>query len=204
MRAYAVLAVVLLLPVAAAAQSSSADQIINQLQPRGGVLGGTRGIRPAAPSAATPAAPDAPAPAAPAPGRTAVARPRTVVPAETAAAAPAPSASLTVQFATASAQLTPQATHQLDELGRALSSAQLAGQRFRIEGHTDTMGGRDANQALSQRRADAVVEYLVGHYQVDAARLQAVGLGEQGLLVASGPDVAEPRNRRVVVVNLGS
>ena len=48
----------------------------------------------------------------------------------------------------------------LDELGRALASKDLAAYRFRIEGHTDTVGSRDYNRALSERRAEAVVDYV--------------------------------------------
>ena len=46
---------------------------------------------------------------------------------------------LSVQFRTGSAELTPAARRTLDELGKALSDAQLAPYRFRIEGHTDTV-----------------------------------------------------------------
>ena len=49
----------------------------------------------------------------------------------------APSVSLTVQFDTGSADLTPQAVQALNDLGAALSNPSLATYRFRIEGHTD-------------------------------------------------------------------
>ena len=90
----------------------------------------------------------------------------------------------------------------LDELGKALTHPDLAGSRFRIEGHTDTVGTRPYNQALSERRAGAVVEYLSRHFGVQPARLQAIGMGEDGLLVATPDQTPEPRNRRVHVVNL--
>ena len=115
-----------------------------------------------------------------------------------------PSVSLTVNFASGSADLTADAIRTLDELGRALASKDLAGYRFRIEGHTDTVGSRDYNQALSERRAAAVVDYVAQEYGVDPARLQAVGLGEDGLLVQTPADTPEPRNRRVQVINLGA
>jgi outer membrane protein OmpA-like peptidoglycan-associated protein len=111
---------------------------------------------------------------------------------------------LTVNFATDSAELTPEAIRTLDELGRALASKDLAGYRFRIEGHTDTVGRRDYNQALSERRAQAVVDYVAKKYGVDPGRLQAVGMGETGLLVQTPPQTPEPRNRRVQVINLGA
>jgi outer membrane protein OmpA-like peptidoglycan-associated protein len=49
-----------------------------------------------------------------------------------------------------------------------------------------------------------VVDYLAGRFQVDRARLQPVGMGEDGLLVPTPDQTPEPRNRRVLVVNTGS
>jgi outer membrane protein OmpA-like peptidoglycan-associated protein len=156
-----------------------AEELINQLQPR------TRGIRvPGAPPPATaPAMPQAAA---------------TTAPADT------PAASLSVHFATGSVRLTPAAERTLDELGRALASQQLSPYRFRIEGHTDTVGSRDLNQSLSERRAVAVREYLAVRHGVSPTRLEAIGFGESQLLVATPDETAEVRNRRVQVINLGS
>jgi outer membrane protein OmpA-like peptidoglycan-associated protein len=117
--------------------------------------------------------------------------------------AEAPSALLVVQFANGSAALTQQAVRQLTELGKALTSADLSGARFRIEGHTDTVGGADYNATLSRERATAVVDYLVGAFGIDGQRLDAVGLGKDQLLVATPDQTPEPLNRRVKVVNLG-
>ncbi len=115
-----------------------------------------------------------------------------------------PSASLEVQFATNSADLTASARSTLDQLGKALSSSDLAGYKFRIEGHTDTVGSVEQNQSLSARRADAVVAYLIATFHIDPGHLQAIGMGQDGLAVATGQQVPEQRNRRVVVVNLGA
>lgn len=192
----------------ALAQNPSADQIINSLRPSGNLVsGGTRGIRVAAPPSDT-AAPRAAAPAQ----ATSAQQPHIAssrpVPVPVAASTPppagGPSVNLTVNFANGSAELTPDAIRTLDELGRALASKDLEGFRFRIEGHTDTVGSREYNQALSERRAIAVVNYVSKKYGVGADRLQAVGMGEDGLLVQTPPQTAEPRNRRVQVINLGA
>ena len=116
----------------------------------------------------------------------------------------APSVSLNVLFATGSADLTPAARRALDDLGRALTASELASYKFRIEGHTDTEGSPEINKALSERRAASVVAYLEGKFNVAASRLQASGMGEEGLLVPTPDQTSEPRNRRVLVVNLGS
>ncbi len=220
----AALAFVTAAPAVQAQTDPAALQLIERLRPQAG--GQTRGIRvpgnvegapatpapvqpapvygqpPAAPPAASVAGPGAPT-AAP---TTATSRPTPA-----AARAPvrettadAPSASITVTFGTGSWALTPDAERALAPLGRALSSRDLAGFRFRIEGHTDTVGDAAMNQALSERRAAAVREYLIAKFGVDPNRLVAVGLGETQLLVPTPPQTSNARNRRVQVVNIGS
>lgn len=178
----------------------SADQIINSLKPSGNlVLGGTRGIRLAPTGDAA-----SPTPAVTQQPRIASNRP-VAVPAPASSTQPSgPAVNLTVNFASGSTDLTPDAVRTLDELGRALSSKDLSGYRFRIEGHTDTVGSQDYNHNLSERRAEAVVAYVAKKFGVDPTRLQAVGMGEDGLLVQTPPQTSEPRNRRVQVINLGA
>jgi outer membrane protein OmpA-like peptidoglycan-associated protein len=165
-----------------AQQNPNSDQIVKSLSPTTGMSESTRGIRIGNPSAGQPA---------PAHGATP-------------AVEKAPSTSLHIDFASGSAALSPGAMHALDELGRALKTANLASYHFRVEGHTDTVGSADMNKTLSERRAAAVVDYLTSKYQIDPSRLQAVGMGEDGLLVSTPDQTAEPRNRRVVVVNIGT
>ena len=193
------------------AQSNpSADQIIKSLKPTGNLVGGgTRGIRLAppsgdtgtysAPSSATPAAASSPAPAVRPQQRTTSSQPPAAP-----AAASGPSVNLTVNFPNGSAELTSEARATLDELGRALASSELSAYRFRIEGHTDTVGSRPYNKSLSEQRAEAVAHYITEKYGVSATRLQAVGMGSDGLLVPTPDQTPEPRNRRVQVINLGT
>lgn len=110
---------------------------------------------------------------------------------------------LALPFPSGSAALTPEGEKILEALGRALNSSELARYRFRIEGHTDTAGDAPVNMVLSERRAATVREHLVGRLGVAAARLDAVGLGETQLLVPTPDATAEPRNRRVQIVNIG-
>ncbi len=180
----------------------SSDQIIQSLKPTGNLLGGgTRGIRMANPNA-TQETPQASAPGAA--SATPAAHPTRTAAAAPAGAANAPSVSLSVQFASGSADLTAEARRTLDQLGKALSSSDLAQYRFRIEGHTDTVGAADYNKTLSQQRADAVAAYLEGKFGVNTTRLEAVGMGEDGLLVPTPPNTPNEKNRRVNVVNLGA
>ena len=180
----------------------SADQIINSLRPSGNlVTGGTRGMQVGRADQRCDSA------AAGALSGAAAAR-RLQQAGGSAGPQPAPASgpavNLTVNFANGSADLTPDAIRTLDALGRALASKDLAAYRFRIEGHTDTVGSSDYNRTLSERRAEAVVDYVAKKYGVDPSRLQAVGMGEDGLLVPTPPQTPEPRNRRVQVINLGA
>ncbi len=126
----------------------------------------------------------------------AAATPATPVPAD------APAVSLLVLFDSGSADLSGAGRAQLDQLGSALKNPALAGAHFRIEGHTDTVGDDQTNLALSERRAKAVVDYLVAKFAVEAARLVAVGKGKQDLAVKTPDQTPEAANRRVVVINL--
>lgn len=105
-----------------------------------------------------------------------------------------------VNFEFDSARLTPSAQRVLDQLALALQSDELGGSRIQIEGHTDAVGNEGYNLSLSQRRAQAVRDYLATK-NVDPSRLTIVGKGENELLDPTDPDA--PINRRVRVINLG-
>jgi outer membrane protein OmpA-like peptidoglycan-associated protein len=173
------------------AQNPSADQIIRSLEPSGV----TRGIRPVGPPSGT---------SVPSLGATSASTVQGSAAPTVARPVPPPSVNLTIQFPTGSAVVTPEAARSLDELGRALTNNALSGYRFRIEGHTDTVGTREYNKLLSEKRAASVLDYLVRKWGVDPAKVQPVGMGLDQPLVPTGPNVAEARNRRVTVVNLGT
>jgi outer membrane protein OmpA-like peptidoglycan-associated protein len=101
---------------------------------------------------------------------------------------------LLITFVTGSADLTPQARSNAREFAVALRDPRLKGKRFEIAGHTDASGGAEANQALSQRRADAVKAFIVAQ-GADASLLDAKGYGSQDLAVPQDPKAAG--NRRV-------
>lgn len=70
-----------------------------------------------------------------------------------------------------------------------------------IEGHTDSQGGANLNQVLSQKRAEAVRDALVQD-GVDATRLTAVGLGKDRPVADNASAEGRARNRRVEIVVL--
>ncbi|WP_375416159.1 OmpA family protein [uncultured Hymenobacter sp.] len=68
--------------------------------------------------------------------------------------------------------------------------------QIEISGHTDNVGTPEANALLSQRRAQAVQEYLAGH-GVAASRLRAKGYGANRPLTANDTDAHRQQNRRI-------
>lgn len=69
-----------------------------------------------------------------------------------------------------------------------------------IEGHTDSVASDKYNQALSERRAKAVVDILVNEFKVDAKRLKAVGYGEARPVADNKTKAGRAENRRIMAV----
>ncbi|AVP99675.1 OmpA family protein [Ahniella affigens] len=67
-----------------------------------------------------------------------------------------------------------------------------------VQGHTDAVGDDASNQALSDRRAKAVLTWLTSH-GVPLARLQAKGYGETQPIADNDSDTGRARNRRVAL-----
>jgi outer membrane protein OmpA-like peptidoglycan-associated protein len=111
-----------------------------------------------------------------------------------------PKVDLEINFDYDSAALTPRAEPQLNNLGTALTSSELAGSVFMLGGHTDAKGADQYNQALSERRAETVKRFLIEKYHLPAANLVSAGYGKKGLKNATDPYAAE--NRRVEIVNM--
>ena len=111
-----------------------------------------------------------------------------------------PSVDLEIYFDYDSSKLTQIAIPKLSTLGQALSDDRLKGKTFLIGGHTDARGGDAYNQSLSERRADAVKQYLMRNFGIDPTTLVAIGYGEERLKNATAPEADE--NRRVQTVTL--
>lgn len=69
-----------------------------------------------------------------------------------------------------------------------------------IEGHTDSRGQNDYNQALSQRRVNAVKEILINEFAIAPERINAVGYGESQPRASNDTEAGRQLNRRVVAV----
>jgi outer membrane protein OmpA-like peptidoglycan-associated protein len=100
-------------------------------------------------------------------------------------------------FATGKAELKSGATANLDRITNFMN--EYPKRTAAIEGFTDSMGSDDMNQSLSQRRADAVKNYLVGQ-GVASDRLSSSGRGENSPVADNGSAEGRQQNRRVEVV----
>ena len=68
-----------------------------------------------------------------------------------------------------------------------------------IQGHTDATGSEQHNQDLSERRATAVKNYLIGR-GIDAGRMTAVGYGESNPIADNETEGGRQLNRRVDIL----
>jgi outer membrane protein OmpA-like peptidoglycan-associated protein len=113
-----------------------------------------------------------------------------------------PNIDLEITFDYNSAEISAKSLASVQALGKALSSSDLKGSTFIVAGHTDAAGSEGYNQDLSERRADAIKNYLTDKYGIAGADLVTVGYGESKLKEPSQP-LAEA-NRRVQVVNMAN
>ena len=102
-----------------------------------------------------------------------------------------------ITFATNSAATTPESDKVLTEIAALLKNQPEW--NITVEGHTDNVGAKSANQMLSQKRAEAVVAWL-GSHGVDRARLKASGLGDTKPVGDNATDEGRAKNRRVELV----
>ncbi len=72
-----------------------------------------------------------------------------------------------------------------------------------VVGHTDSTGSNEYNQGLSERRADAARNFLVGA-GLDPDRVTAVGRGEEEPIADNSTDAGRQANRRVEVAIFAS
>lgn len=99
-----------------------------------------------------------------------------------------------VLFAFDSAELTSEAQRLLADVGTRLTGANLVS--VRVVGHTDSVGSDSYNQALSERRARSVADFLVTR-GVPAGKLSTEGRGESQPVADNASDVGRAENRRV-------
>jgi len=104
-----------------------------------------------------------------------------------------------VRFATAKAEILPESESALTQAADALRDH--PNWRIRVEGYTDNSGNPVSNQELSERRAEAVLDWLVNH-DVNRDRLTAQGYGDANPIADNSTPEGRAQNRRVELVPL--
>lgn len=102
----------------------------------------------------------------------------------------------TLPFDLGSADLRPESEARLDTIGVALSG--LKELHFRVEGHCDDQGNDALNDALSEMRAAAVIDYLVKNFSdLTRGQFTAKGWGKRRPIAAATDELSRAMNRRV-------
>lgn len=103
-----------------------------------------------------------------------------------------------IYFDTGKAEIKPESKPQLEEMHKLLS--QNPALKVFIVGHTDNQGTLDGNIALSQKRAEAIVNALARDYKVNVSRLAAKGVANYAPVASNAAETGRARNRRVELV----
>src|SRR5450755_2817262 len=93
--------------------------------------------------------------------------------------------------------LTKDAKEAIDQLAASVSTTK--GYIITIEGATDSVGSSDYNYDLSQRRANAVIQYLAAEKSVPAYKIYLIGLGKDKPVESNKTSDGRAKNRRVDV-----
>ena len=105
-----------------------------------------------------------------------------------------------IYFDTGSDRIRPESAPTLKEIGDMLK--EHSDLKITIEGHTDNVGAAASNQALSEKRAASVRQFLIDTYLVDGARLTAKGLGSTKPVGSNDTPEGRQNNRRVELVKM--
>jgi outer membrane protein OmpA-like peptidoglycan-associated protein len=108
-----------------------------------------------------------------------------------------PLANVTVNFGFDKAVLTADDREQLDTFAGQLNTAKSY--ILEVTGGTDSTGPAQYNYDLSQRRADAVVQYLAAKYNIPAHRFYLIGIGKDQAVAPNDTAEGRKQNRRVQV-----
>ena len=106
-------------------------------------------------------------------------------------------ADLTIPFAFNKFRLTEKDCVDLDNM--VVNASKNKRYFIAVEGFTDRIGSRQYNEALSRKRADAVVAYLVAKHDIPIYRIHMIGLGAEKPLDDGRTRAARAKNRRVEI-----
>ncbi len=102
-----------------------------------------------------------------------------------------------LNFPVGQAQIRPESFGLLTKLQRVLR--EFPTDPIEISGHTDSRGNDQVNQALSERRADAVRQYLIANMALPEVQISSIGYGENQPLASNETTAGRAKNRRIDV-----
>ena len=108
-----------------------------------------------------------------------------------------PVAETSVHFGFDKADLTKKAKEALDKLAAEVPNTK--GYILALEGNTDSVGDANYNYQLSQRRAQAVIQYLATEHSIPAHKIYVIGLGKDKPAAKNNTSEGRAENRRVEV-----
>ena len=112
---------------------------------------------------------------------------------------------LDIPFNYNSAELSEDARFQLDELGKALMSEELANINLELGGHTDERGSTEYNLNLSLKRVESVNNYLKENFGINKSNITIKGYGESKPIHKNAKtEIEHADNRRVEIKRLSN
>ncbi len=103
-------------------------------------------------------------------------------------------------FATDSAKLSSEARKVIEQVGKKLRNMQY--HHIRVRGHTDSTGDEQYNQQLSEKRAEAVADYLIDEAELNPDSISFEGRGARDPVADNSLEEGRARNRRVEIILL--
>lgn len=103
-----------------------------------------------------------------------------------------------LQFPTNQSTLGPRNQALLKKVRDALQGMEVS--KVRVEGHTDSIGSEDRNRELSQKRAEAVENYILANGAMSSSQIEAVGMGFDNPIGNNATKAGRAQNRRIDLV----
>jgi len=103
-----------------------------------------------------------------------------------------------LNFPSGKSVIEPQFFNLLSKIKNSIS--EFPGCFIIIEGHTDSIGGDEINQQLSEERAEAVKQYIIANSNIPWDKIKSIGYGENNPVASNETIEGQTKNRRIDVV----
>lgn len=100
-----------------------------------------------------------------------------------------------VQFGSSQANINDKSAALLEKVDKVLGV--VGASSILVEGHTDSVGSPETNQAISERRAQAVQQYMINKGKISSSQIKAIGMGEEDPISDNTTSRGRAENRRI-------